>query len=107
MYVAKSQMTTQPYENMIRRIHGLLRRQLVDTNTTKKNCSIIKEVRGIGLMIGIELNCQGADIVRKCRKKGLLINCTQKNVLRLMPALNVTKAEIKYIMAILEDYLKN
>ncbi len=50
---------------------------------------VIKDVRGIGVMIGIELAVEGAPIVNKCMEKGLLINCTQGNVLRLLPAMNM------------------
>ncbi len=64
---------------------------------------IIKEVRGIGLIIGIELKCQGKTIVEKCFEKKLLINCTQGNVLRLMPALVVTKKQIDQGIGILDE----
>ncbi len=67
---------------------------------------IIKEVRGIGLMFGIELNKDGKKIPQKCAEKGLLINCTHDKVLRLMPAINITKSEIDKAMKILEEVLK-
>lgn len=47
--------------------------------------SNFKELRGRGLMVGIELNCPGAPYVALAQKMGLLINCTQKNVLRFLP----------------------
>ena len=40
-------------------------------------------------MIGVELLVEGADIVRKCMDRGLLINCTQQTVIRLLPAMNL------------------
>jgi len=67
--------------------------------------SIIDDVRGLGLMIGIQLNEPGADIVNKCWEKGLRINCTQDTVLRFMPALNVTQAEIDQAIKILSDVM--
>jgi acetylornithine/N-succinyldiaminopimelate aminotransferase len=66
----------------------------------------IKEVRGLGLMIGIELTDSGAGVFKKCLEKGLLINCTHDVVLRFMPALTVTQAEIDEGLAILELALK-
>ncbi len=72
-------------------------------NELKNRYSIIKEVRGIGLMAGVELNSEGKAIVEKCIEKGLLINCTHDKVLRLMPALNITKKEIDKAMAILNE----
>ncbi|MBI3999720.1 MAG: aspartate aminotransferase family protein [Candidatus Omnitrophica bacterium] len=53
--------------------------------------SIIQEVRGIGLMLGVELNQPGVHFVAQAREKGLLINCTQERVLRIMPAMTITK----------------
>lgn len=67
--------------------------------------SIIKEVRGLGLMVGIELNIGGKPIVEECQKQGLLINCTQDTVLRLMPALNVNKKQIDKAVGILDKVL--
>ncbi len=66
----------------------------------------IKEVRGIGLMWGIELSREGRSVVDGCLKKKLLINCTHDTVLRLMPALNVTKKEIDKAVYILSSVLK-
>ncbi|MDD5568460.1 MAG: aspartate aminotransferase family protein [Candidatus Omnitrophica bacterium] len=72
----------------------------------KGRCSVVKEVRGLGLMVGLELNIEGKAIVDKCIKKGLLVNCTHAKVLRLMPALNVSKKEIDKAIAILNEVLK-
>jgi len=75
-------------------------------NALKDKYGIIKEVRGLGLMAGIELNSEGKTIVEKCLEKGLLINCTHDKVLRLMPALNITKKEIDKAIAILKSVLE-
>ena len=76
-------------------------------NKLKNKYAIIKEVRGRGLMAGVELNIEGKTIVEKCIERGLLINCTQEKVLRLMPALNVTKKEIDKAIGILGTVLSN
>jgi len=53
------------------------------------------KIKQKGLMIGIELDAEDADgVYRNCLSKGLLINCTQKNILRIMPPLSVTKQKI-------------
>jgi acetylornithine/N-succinyldiaminopimelate aminotransferase len=67
--------------------------------------AIIREIRGLGLMVGIELNIAGKVIVDRCMEKGLLINCTHEKVLRLMPALNITKKRIDQAIDILADVL--
>ncbi len=68
---------------------------------------IINEVRGIGLMIGIELKTEATEIVQKCMETGLLINCTHESVIRFMPQLNVKKEHIDEGLRILKDVLKN
>ena len=65
----------------------------------------IKEVRGRGLLIGMELTREGGPIVTAAMERGLLINCTVGNVLRFVPPLIITKAEIDEAMDILDDIL--
>jgi len=65
------------------------------------------EVRGRGLLTALELNEEiGPRIVEEGLKKGLLINSPRKNTLRFMPALNVSRAEINQMIAILEKILE-
>jgi predicted acetylornithine/succinylornithine family transaminase len=54
----------------------------------------VKEFRGCGVMIGLELLTEGAPVVAECMRRGLLINCTQGNVIRLLPAMNLTEDEL-------------
>lgn len=70
-----------------------------------KKYAVIKEVRGLGLMIGIELAMPGKTIVEECIREGLLINCTHENVLRLMPALDVTRKQADKAIEILNKAL--
>ena len=72
----------------------------------KKKWSFIKEVRGVGLMVGVELALRGADIVKFCQAKGLLINCTNNTVLRFLPPLIIGKADIDKAVKILEEAFK-
>jgi acetylornithine/N-succinyldiaminopimelate aminotransferase len=72
----------------------------------KEKYPCIKDVRGLGLMIGVELNTEGKAVFEECLKHGLIINCTQGNILRLMPALNVTKKQADKALHILEQSLK-
>ena len=67
---------------------------------------VIKEVRGLGLMWGLELTQEGAPVVAACRERGLLLNCTQGNVMRLLPPLIITPQELDAALAILRDALK-
>ena len=71
----------------------------------KQTHQIIDHVRGVGLMIGVQLNAPGAETVNKCLENGLRINCTQETVLRLMPPMNVTRSQIDQAVEILEAVL--
>ncbi len=62
----------------------------------------IEEVRGLGLMVGMELKEEGQEIVKKCLKEGVLINCAAKKVLRFLPPLIVKKEEIDYLIEVLD-----
>jgi acetylornithine/N-succinyldiaminopimelate aminotransferase len=55
----------------------------------------VTELRVCGLMIGLELSVPGAPIVQRCLDNGLLINCTQGNVIRLLPAMTLTDEELE------------
>ncbi|WP_027405684.1 acetylornithine transaminase [Anaerovibrio sp. RM50] len=67
--------------------------------------SLIKEVRGMGLILGMELTKPGRDIVNACLEKGAIINCTAGNVLRFVPPLIVTEEHIDEVCDILESVL--
>lgn len=73
-----------------------------ELNKLKEKFPLIKDVRGQGLMLGIELNIEGKAIYEDCFNNGLIINCTQGNILRLMPALNVTRKQINKALMVLE-----
>ncbi|MBI3249336.1 MAG: acetylornithine transaminase [Deltaproteobacteria bacterium] len=72
----------------------------------QKKFPFITNVRGRGLILGAELDRDGAAIVDACLKEGLLINCTVGKVLRFIPPLIVTTAEIDEGFAILEKVLE-
>lgn len=67
--------------------------------------ALIREVRGIGLMIGVELKVPGEPIVDFCRDHGVLINCTQEKILRFLPPLTISIPEIKIALRVLEKSL--
>ncbi len=66
---------------------------------------IILSVRGMGLLIGMELLRDCSEIVTACLSKGLLVNCTAGNVLRFTPPLTVQKKDIDICIEILEEVL--
>lgn len=67
----------------------------------------VREVRGRGLMIGVELSVEGAGIVRGCMERGLLLNCTCGNVLRFVPPLIITKEDVDRACAVLDGVMRD
>ncbi|MCM8828017.1 MAG: aspartate aminotransferase family protein [Candidatus Omnitrophica bacterium] len=68
--------------------------------------SVIKEIRGIGFMLGMELAVNGASFVNRCRSNGLLLNCTHDTVIRIMPPLGISKTLLEKGLKIIEKSLE-
>ena len=66
----------------------------------------IREIRGVGLMLGMEFEKECAEFVGGCLQNGLIVNCTAGKVVRLMPALNVTEDEADEALAIMRQVLE-
>src|SRR2546430_910869 len=66
---------------------------------------VIREVRGVGLMLGAELTRPGAAVVERCLRDGLLINCCADRVLRFVPPLVITRAQVDEGFVVLERAL--
>jgi acetylornithine/N-succinyldiaminopimelate aminotransferase len=62
----------------------------------------VREVRGRGLLQAMDLKVSGGPVVESCMRQGLLINCTADTVLRFLPPLIVTTAEVDEMLEILE-----
>lgn len=65
----------------------------------------VKEIRGKGLLIGMELSIEGKRIVDGCQEKGLLINCVGGHVLRFIPPLTVSSTEVRQAVTILDEVM--
>jgi predicted acetylornithine/succinylornithine family transaminase len=82
----------------IQRVGGYFHVQL---NELARKHACVKEVRGFGLMIGVELHIPGKQFVLDAIAEGLLINCTHDTVLRFLPAYIVTEREVDLAVKIL------
>jgi predicted acetylornithine/succinylornithine family transaminase len=78
--------------NRVRRLGGMFQAEF---KKWQLHIPHIKDVRGAGLMWGLELDRPGTDVVAACREAGLLVNCTADKVIRLLPPLILTDAEAK------------
>lgn len=78
---------------------------LAQLKALKDKYPIIAEARGVGLMCALELKQPGASVADGSRAQGLLINCTQEKILRIMPAMTVSKRIIDRAVRILDTVL--
>ena len=74
-------------------------------NALKAAFSLIKEVRGLGLMIGVELDQPAAPIVKQLMDRGIIANATAERVLRLVPPLNIPKADLETFLEAFTEIL--
>ena len=66
----------------------------------------IREVRGEGLIVGVDLTVEGRPYVEAALSRGLIINCTHDHVIRLLPPFNVTKKQVDESLGILQTVLQ-
>jgi acetylornithine/N-succinyldiaminopimelate aminotransferase len=82
-------------EDLLRNVVEMGAYLVSELEKLKKKFPVIKMVKGKGLMIGVELGIEDASfIATECMKKGLLINCTQGNILRIMPPITITAEHV-------------
>jgi len=94
-------------QNLLENTRRIGRLFLDRLDEIRQQCGIIREVRGVGVMIGIELAIDGAPAVQACMEKRLLINCTHGTVLRLLPAMTTTEEQVHQGCDILAEVLKS
>ncbi|MBE0478388.1 aspartate aminotransferase family protein [Candidatus Aerophobetes bacterium] len=73
----------------------------------KEKFSFVREIRGKGLMLGLELDFEGKPVVDIAREKGLLINVTRGKTVRFLPPYIVSEGDIDEATSILKDALKD
>ncbi|MFC2061858.1 aspartate aminotransferase family protein [Elusimicrobiota bacterium] len=72
----------------------------------KKMYEGINEIRGKGLIVGMELDFEGEKLVKYLRQKGYLVNCTQDKVIRFMPPFIIEEKDINDIVSVIENYFQ-
>jgi predicted acetylornithine/succinylornithine family transaminase len=92
-------------QELLGRVQQLGPRLLGRLGEMRATSPIIREVRGVGFMVGLELTVEGQPLVEACQAKRLLINCTQGNVLRLLPAMTITRAQLDRALDTLDEVL--
>ncbi|GJL70137.1 MAG: acetylornithine aminotransferase [Nitrospirales bacterium] len=74
-------------------------------SSLKEQFSSIQEVRGKGLLQGLELTIDGKPLVLECLERRVLINCTMGKVLRFVPPLIISNAQIDRLLSVLSEVL--
>ncbi len=72
----------------------------------KQYPSKIKEIRGAGLMLGVEFTVNPAAVLAHCRQRGLLVNITAENVLRMLPPYIINTSDIDFAIDVITESLK-
>jgi len=97
------QTISQPdFLRQVREMGAYLRDQL---EGLRSQHSVIQEIRGRGLMLGMQLAAPGQELVQRCLEKGLVINCTQDTVLRFVPPLIIDRNDVDHCIQILSEVL--
>ncbi|MEN8077267.1 aspartate aminotransferase family protein [Clostridioides difficile] len=81
--------------------------EFIKSTILNENIKTVIDVRGLGLMIGIEINGDSSTLQRKALENGLLVLTAGKNVIRLLPPLNITMEDVKTGVGILISILKD
>ncbi len=93
-------------ENLLERCREASEYIFSRLNAAAQNYDVIKEVRGRGLMIGIELTIPGKAVFDYCLKNFVRINCTHETVLRLLPSMNVPQEALEQGLDVLEEGIR-
>ncbi len=78
---------------------------LKELEKLREKYKYVKDIRGKGLLVGMELSIEGKKIVDACQEKGLLINCVGGYVLRFIPPLVVSSTEVRQAVGILDGVM--
>ncbi|MGB9628061.1 MAG: acetylornithine transaminase [Thermodesulfobacteriota bacterium] len=100
-------LTTLIEEGMLENCQKVGDYFLSQLKSLQKKFPFIKEARGRGLILGLELKFDGTEIVKEMMKRGFLINCTMNTVLRFLPPLIITEEEVDRMIEALEEVFKN
>jgi acetylornithine/N-succinyldiaminopimelate aminotransferase len=87
-------LTTVEDENLLLRVRERGAELRAGLEKLASRFDFIREVRGEGLMLGIDLSCDGAPIVQEALRRGVIINCTHDHILRLLPPFIISKRDI-------------
>jgi predicted acetylornithine/succinylornithine family transaminase len=71
----------------------------------RKDHPVVQDVRGKGLLVGLDLTVEGNSIVKACLERGVLINCTCDHILRMVPPLVITRQDVDRLAQVLDEVM--
>jgi predicted acetylornithine/succinylornithine family transaminase len=103
--VALEFLSTVEDENLLENVRDRSSQLRTELVRLAKEVDVIRDVRGEGLMFGIELTVEGKPYVESALRAGLIINCTHERVLRLLPPFIVTERQVNEFAKIFRQVL--
>ena len=104
---ASAVIDTMHTEQLVAQAKNLGTHMMAKFKTQLADVTGVTEIRGLGLMIGIELEKDCAELVKQALEKGLLINVTAGNVVRLLPPLILSEQQVEQIVTTVSDLIKS
>ena len=102
--VVFDKLTSEGFLDNVNEVGNYFKDELIKL---QEKYDLIAEVRGKGLIVGVELTQPGGEFVDKFREKGFLINCTAGNVLRFVPPLIASKEDIDKLIVAFDELLSS
>ncbi len=102
--VVFDELTSEGFLDNVNEVGNYFKDELIKL---QEKYDLIAEVRGKGLIVGVELTQPGGEFVDKFREKGFLINCTVGNVLRFVPPLIASKEDIDKLIVAFDELLSS
>ncbi len=105
--VAQAVLDTIENQNLLINVNQLSAKVMQRFEQLKGELNVIKDVRGSGFLIGIEVEEDVSLLIAKCMEKGVLVNRAGTNVLRILPALNIFEDDLMKGVDVIEEVLRD
>ncbi len=92
-------------DDLLERASSMGRRITVGLERTATEYPVVRDVRGLGLLLGVDLTIDASSVATACRERGLLLNAVRPRTLRLAPPLTVSASEVDAALLILQEVL--
>jgi acetylornithine aminotransferase len=102
---ANAVLSTIRDDDLLERASSMGRRFVAGIERIAADNPVVREVRGLGLLLGVDLTIDAAPVSTACRKRGLLLNAVRPGTLRLAPPLTVSASEVDAALLILQEVL--